>query len=144
MKVYPPLLDPGFHDGDLDRLKELCVDPFDQHTERDRIHGRFSEFCNRLQEFEVSFEVWVDGSYLTEKPKPNDVDVVVFAEKKVLDRLSAAGFADVRETLDSAKYRYSTDAYFADPSDNETRAYWRGFFGFDREENPKGLLRIYL
>lgn len=144
MNAYPPLLSPGIHDGDLDRLKTLSVDPFNQDPKRSRIYERFTEFCDRLQEFGISFEVWVDGSYLTEKPEPNDVDVVVFAEAQALSRLSEEAFADMRETLDSARHRYDTDAYFAIPSNEERRAYWRGFFGFDREEKPKGLLRIYL
>jgi hypothetical protein len=42
----------------------------------------------------------------------------------------------------SSKSRFGCDVYFAPSDDSALRSYWRGWFGFDRDENPKGLARI--
>lgn len=54
-------------------------------------------------------------------------------KKLILDEL----FIDQKTT----KLRYECDAYFILDNIND-KSYWRGLFGFDRNEKPKGIARI--
>ena len=90
---------------------------------------------------------WIDGSFVTEKEAPSDVDVVVFHDPPEVNRLSA----NRKATLDLlfmdrqvTKLRYHTDAFFIPNDDPDARMYWRGCFGFDHYDNPKGIVRLDL
>jgi len=45
------------------------------------------------------------------------------------------------EDQKTTKLRYECDAYFVIDNMND-KSYWRGLFGFDRNEKPKGIARI--
>lgn len=38
--------------------------------------------------FGFSFEIWIDGSYLTEKPEPDDIDILIIVLRRVINKLS--------------------------------------------------------
>jgi len=88
--------------------------------------------------------VWLDGSFSTEKIDPNDVDLVVFADPVEINKLPPSLQTYLRGLFDRAtsKRQYGCDVLFAPSSDTTMRSYWRGWYGFDRLEQPKGIARL--
>jgi hypothetical protein len=64
---FPPLLAVGFHDFSLEKLRELCVDKFAASTTRGIIADEFTKLIDELASAKVPCELWLDGSYFTEK-----------------------------------------------------------------------------
>lgn len=65
----------------------MCVDDFPSSARRPLI---FAEFHNLYQIFLSStlcVEFWCNGSFLTEKPEPDDVDIVLSAHVEEFERL---------------------------------------------------------
>jgi hypothetical protein len=82
---YPPLLAPGRHGLSLMDFKARFVDPFEGEAKATRLN-LFQKLEAFVQEFMVSgmrCEIWIDGSILTEKPEPEDVDVAVILDHDV-------------------------------------------------------------
>ena len=96
---------------------------------------------------EIKFELWLDGSFTTNKPNPEDIDVVLFAEKEDVDELHfifQEMLLDIVTHRQSTKDNYGCDVYFSLKNDNEAREFWRNWFGFDRHGAPKGIAKIEL
>jgi len=144
------LFDPGFHDLPFDgiakRLWSLFVEPFDRSRRREYLVRRLVAYLSDLRDTGMSFEIWVDGSFTTTKASPNDVDVVVFYSHNEYNSLSSAGKQLFDRLTDAAIVRsgYDCDVYFVRNHSIDMRSYWRGWFGFSRNEEPKGIPRIFI
>lgn len=99
----------------------------------------------------IRSEVWVDGSFLTNKIEPDDVDVVVVLRANdvpttesgwvVLERVVSKDFSS---TVGCDSYLH-IDLPETDPRylENEVmRSYWIKQFCFNRTEDMKGLAVI--
>jgi len=42
----------------------------------------------------------------------------------------------------STRRRFGCDVLFAPAGDQDLRSYWRGWYGFDRLEQPKGIAKL--
>jgi len=145
---------------------DLLVGGFPDSDSRPSIAEGFLRLRATAAEVGVSATQWVDGSFVTSKLNPGDIDVVSFIHSDVLDKLDAPGRQFVVETLAAgpkAKPRYRTDSYFVPVYDSthpffaqyeSVRSYWRKWFGRGRPtagtngETPdgphKGMLEIGL
>jgi len=61
----------------IGNLQSLCVDGFPFTRTREDIMGALMSILSRLDDLGIHAEVWIDGSFLTKKDDPNDVDYVV-------------------------------------------------------------------
>ena len=141
---YPALLEAGMHNMTLSDLRSVFVDPFEKIERRTELLGRFEAFVSRLNDVPINMEVWIDGSFATTKDYPGDIDLVVVCDKDEVNRLPQDKQKILEELFKdqkTTKLRYECDAYFVF-DDMHDKSYWRGLFGFDREENPKGIARI--
>lgn len=141
---YPALLEAGMHNMTLSDLKSVFVDPFENIERRQKLLGRFEAFISRLKDVSISMEVWIDGSFATQKEHPGDIDLVVVCEQDEVNRLPVEKQLILKELFEdqkATKLRYECDAYFI-INNMHDKSYWRGLFGFDRNENPKGIARI--
>ncbi|MCK8600071.1 DUF6932 family protein [Desulfoferrobacter suflitae] len=144
---YEPLFAPGIQNVPLSHLEETFVAPFNSGEHRQYLCERLRNFVELLLSLGIPFEIWVDGSFCTMKPEPGDIDLVVFAPINAVNKLPAAGRNLMKELFakehkEAVKYRYGCDAYFVPGEDANARSYWRGWFGFSRGENPKGIARL--
>lgn len=141
---YPALLEAGMHNMTFSDLESVFVTPFEPNDRRRTLLIRLEAFTKRLQEVPIDMEVWIDGSFATKKENPGDIDlVVVFAEEDV-NKLPAEKLQILEELFGNQKHtklRYECDAYFVLNNIHEI-SYWRGLFGFDRNEQPKGIARL--
>ncbi len=92
---YPPLLQLGFHPMDLAGLGALCVARFPDSLTRPTIMEGFRQVIERLNQSGLPMVMWVNGSFLTEKLNPSDVDMV--AKVRQVDVTTAT--ADQIQTL---------------------------------------------
>ena len=76
---YPPLLPPGRHHLTLSQLWELCVVDFrgNSRSHREKLYYVLEQLVQDLLLVRIRCNVSVDGSFLTKKPLPSDVDAIV-------------------------------------------------------------------
>jgi hypothetical protein len=148
---FPALFPLGFHNLTLDSLELVCVDLFPLSVSRRPIMDGFREFVKTLTDSGYAGELWVDGSFLTEKIDPKDIDVVLRCDgerynswapgyRKMVDWVIANQKAALK--CDShALLEYPEGA----PLHDEGKwwySYWHVKWGFSREEDPKGIVVI--
>lgn len=143
MTEHSPLFEPGFHEIDIDDLEKLFVTPFNDGTRRKELADNLKLFLNKLKEIDARFEIWVDGSFVTEKIKPGDVDIAIIFEPDEINNLPQNQIDFLNTDQKILKIRYNLDVYYV-PNDLHKKSYWKGLFGFSRSEQPKGIPRFYL
>lgn len=150
---YPPLLPIGRHALSMSGLRLLCVDKFPLSNTRTNIMDGFETVVERLVNSNIRGEIWVDGSFLTEKLEPQDVDFVLRIEADVYDN----GTREQREVInwlnDDLKSSYFCDSYWfpvyprSHPNygiGEDLEAYWMKQWGLSRTDNVKGIAVIEL
>ena len=144
-------LSAGIHDISVEEFEKYFVDQFSTSQNRRPLFECLLTFIRELFQSGMPYEIWIDGSFATSKVNPNDIDVIAF--------LNVPQYLALKPLVDSIhlKYMPSLDLYFSPAVNDESqrilspndysavvnsRNYWRGQFGFDREDNPKGIIRI--
>jgi hypothetical protein len=142
---FPPLFPPGFHNLTIDCLEETFVTPFVNNHRRAYLVERFKSLFKRFAEANIPAEFWLDGSFTTQKEEPDDIDLIIFFSEDDVRSITPEQISIITEVLDnqSSKIRYSCDVYMAYKENDERRSYWRGWFCFTRDEQPKGVARIF-
>ena len=74
---FPPLLGPGLHPFSWLELRAACVDAFPLSQTRLEIFTGLEEVIRELQRLGITGELWLDGSFLTRKIDPDDIDLVL-------------------------------------------------------------------
>lgn len=143
---HPPLFAPGFHDINEADIPRFFVEPFNEKDRREKLAAGLAQLLEKLKELALKFEVWLDGSFATEKPEPEDIDVAVFFDINAVNALDDDGkrALEVLSIQVDTKVRYNCHIYFIPNHDPNIRSYWRGWFGFARGEVPKGIPRMFV
>lgn len=151
---FPPLLPLGFHPKSLADVRLLCVARFPNSLTRAKIMDGLEHVVGVLNSTGVPMEIWVDGSFATEKLNPNDCDFAVrimgedyiAANSNARAVLSWAASTDLVPAHKCDCYVFSEFAAGHKKYDEGqyNRAYWLKQFGFSRSEKPKGLAVIKL
>lgn len=147
---FSPLLPPGFYPKTLAELRVMCVDAFPLSKTRPAIMGGLEKLIAILVSEKIVGEIWVDGSFLSEKIDPDDVDIVLCVTADFYD----GGTVKQKTTLDMVanedlKRDYRCDSYVhvtrtvQDPLYSYSewdKAYWIKQFGFSRGNDYKGMV----
>ena len=152
---FPPLLSPGFHDLDDGQIKSLFVDAFPKSLRRGMLYCNYIQLMSDLRminrQFPCFIEVWVDGSFTTEKPEPDDIVILLVIDYVQLNSIPPMFHPQIERILNRnfIKHNYHIDLlllYKNNPASNydEDRMHWRGVFCHDREDTPKGIVRLPL
>ena len=144
------MLPSGLHKYSFEQFLIQFVNGFPTSQRRKEISEAIVAFVKELFSFGIPYEFWIDGSYATTKVNPNDADIVVFLQASVANSIFPIS--------DYFRQKFSDlDIYFAYATSPENqskltpydyqkavnmRNYWRGQFGFDRADNPKGIIKI--
>ena len=144
----------GFHNKEPAEIKSAFVDNFPNSSSRKEIFEGYLKFCKTLMALGIkNFVQWLDGSFCTSKENPNDIDVVTFLD---YDKLNALPSENQKLLMDIALNPYSKELFKCDsyvvlvyPKGHNDyqqyltkRMYWRGVWGFDRYDKPKGIIRV--
>ena len=113
----------------------------------------FKTFVQRLQEDGVKGELWIDGSFLTEKIDPKDVDILLRYDGVAYN----TGPVEARDRVDwviaNQKDTLKCDSYvlMEYPEDHPLHtegvwwyAYWHHKWGFSRDDDPKAIVVLDL
>lgn len=151
---YPPLLPPGLHTMTLDQLHTLCVVGFPLSVERLPIWLGLRTVVTTLTNSGIVGDLWVDGSFLTRKMAPRDADVVLCLDGNWYDNQSTLAHEQVIAWLSTnLKPTLLCDSYvfFEFPASHPLhdegvywRDYWLNLYGYDRDQQPKGIAMISL
>jgi hypothetical protein len=102
---FPPLLPPGYHTLTLDKIKRLCVDPFPTVQQRRYLFLHLEQLVQDLLLLAIVCDVWTDGSFVTEHPSPDDLDVIIKLDYDVANSLTT----HQREFIDDLNERRCND-----------------------------------
>jgi uncharacterized protein DUF6932 len=110
-------------------------------------------FVATLETAKVPGEIWADGSFLTEKINPKDIDLVL----RVDGELYNSGTVEQRQAIDwviaNQKLTLKCDSYvlFGYPVGHPLHdeglwwySWWHRQWGFSREDDPKGIVVLSL
>lgn len=146
---FPALLAPGMHNLTLADIQALAVAPFPNDAQRTGLYQNLMNWVGALNACGVNGTLWMDGSFLTEKPSPGDIDCVLwYPQWSPAANPTAANQQRVRRLLDkpTAKALFGLDLYIETPNQVQLvhrQAYWRGFFGFCHDTvTAKGLAEV--
>lgn len=122
---------------------------------RKEIYKGYKNYCNYLVSLGVVSIQWINGSYTTKKPAPNDIDLVVH-----FDGMRIQNDADLqkrfKELIDKNEmkrlYRCHPQFVLVYPQSEPDLysyyilryRYWLKWFSKDREGNTKGLIEFDL
>ena len=134
----------------------MCLDEFPHSQSRPAIMVGLEHLVDSLMSAGVEGELWVNGSFLTRKTDPVDVDVVLRVESEFFDSATSAQL-DAIERIevehDMLKTNYLCDAYtfveypLGHPLHSvgqDNRDYWEDMWSHDRRRNQKGFAVITL
>lgn len=148
---YPPILEPGLHSVTVDDLEVLCVGSFPVSKTRQHIFTGLQSVIHELGKCRLQCDMWVDGSFLTAKIDPEDVDFVLCVPHEVYDGGSAEqrGVVDwvqgnLKDSLFCDSYVFFTypEAHPLYWQGHYMEAYWTKQFGFARSNHFKGIAVI--
>ena len=151
---FPPLLEPGFHVMTLADLRVKCVVAFSLSKSRSKIMDGLDKFVDMLRGESVVGDLWIDGSFMTQKLDPEDVDVVLSvqssfhengteAQQALVDLVAAADFKPDYFCDAYVLWQYGQDDDLYAHGESQ-RAYWIRQFGFSRGVDKKGMALIQL
>lgn len=143
---YTPLHQAGFLDIPLSQLESTFLTPFEEKARRELLLKRFQVLLDKFNETGLKAEIWIDGSFATQKPDPNDIDIIFFVDGLEANKLSPDLQAILVELNNRSlsQIRYNCDVFIFPNNNPDNRSYWRGWFGFSRDEQPKGIIRLYI
>lgn len=131
---------------------ERYIVSFPSSTTREEIFTGYLRYCSMLYRFDVAISNFLDGSYITNKVDPGDVDMVI-----VIDALKANQLSPLQQQQfvikKTAKALYHCDSYVVPvfPEGDPRRAitdywyeYWTKWFCKDRQNCEKGIIEFDL
>lgn len=140
----------------LQGVRDLCVETFPLSTSRQGIMDGLTTIIDRLNFEQIVAEVWLDGSFLTQKIDPVDVDFIVRVEAEFYDKSKGSQ----REVLDWIDNEFLKDSHKCDcylltewPANHalfalgqSERNRWLDLFGRSRAplRQEKGLILLTL
>ena len=87
---WTPISAGGFHPLTQAELAAHFVDDFEEHYQagRRKMLGRFLVYLQDLAALRLPMEIWLDGSFTTRCPTPDDIDLVVLLSYRDVTRLT--------------------------------------------------------
>jgi len=90
--------------------EHFFINQFDQNSTRKNILEYYKNYVNDFQkEITPDFIQWIDGSFVTQKANPNDIDFITLIDHEIYKQKRSA--IDAKFRLKNAKEFYNVDAY---------------------------------
>jgi hypothetical protein len=149
---FPGLWPPGLHQLDIGVLRVRCVEEFPSSRSRDTLMTSLEEAIVRLRISGLCLDLWCDGSFVTEKIDPEDIDIVA----RVPAQVYTSGTADMRHAIvwfaDDDRLNNGLDTYVIPyhppgspmhPLTMDREDYWKRHFGTGRDPViEKGIVAL--
>lgn len=136
---------------DLDTLESYFVTAFPNSKTRKRLFENYLRYIYRFQdEIFPIFEQYINGSFVTKKENPKDIDIVTFLDfevyakrekSKSLDKFWSFSLED--EGIDAYLVRDYPKNHPLNYKTETKRMYWQTLYSKNRNRNnAKGFLKI--
>jgi len=136
----------------LDEIEIDFVDSFPSSNTRPKIMEGYKRHRAEISALCAFYEQFINGSFVSTKNDPGDIDLVSFADAQEIDNLSDEQKRQFRALFSGpdTKDTHLCDSYFVPtfpenhPYFDECRSlrkYWMGEFGYDRLDRPKGIVK---
>jgi hypothetical protein len=146
-------LEPGRHEATLAEIEAVFVAGFPASTRRGPLFDSFRALRAAMMRVVPIREQWVNGSFVTDKSEPGDIDLVTIFDGETVDALDPASVVLLKGLVADkvSQQLHGCDSYYvgyyADGSPHRTvyldaRAYWESWFGADRTGAPKGYVVV--
>ncbi len=147
----------GIYKIDINTFIEKFVDSYPNSNTREKIFAGYCDYCKFLSSFNFVKRQWINGSYITKKIDPNDIDIVFFVDSRAFNsNESLISYIKTLETdYDYVCTKYSCDTHFVTeyPEDDirylmykESAAYWsdvkKGVYSTDKYGVAKGMVEL--
>ena len=154
-------LPPGFHGSTVDEFETRFVENVPESKTRQPIFAGYLRYCKDLFNFDVPLEQWLDGSFITNKIDPDDIDIMSLVDASKLTENNEKHVKSLFIYHDHSNRGYLNSKYNCDPFviavyppshkyyhlTLKSIDYWYGAFGHvggNPEKPSKGLIRIDL
>ncbi|MDA1191119.1 MAG: hypothetical protein O3A46_05465 [Candidatus Poribacteria bacterium] len=142
------LLPPGIHDCTLDEVQER-FGRFQTSDQRVQLFGKLNELVANLRASRLVTSLMIDGSFVTAKHNPSDVDIVIGTAEQLsnVGLMKPMDYNAVSRNRIKRKYRF--DALVA-PDGSDAHREYIDFFTVEVDANKlptgrsKGLLKVQL
>lgn len=111
-------------------LHKLCVDGFPLSTSRNDIMTGLKAVIQHLIDNGVKGSLWVDGSFMTQKIDPGDVDVVLQVEAAFRDTCGPEPATAMDWLSDNLKDSHRCDSYLFTFWPKGHGNYWLGEYAY--------------
>lgn len=150
------VLPDGVHKCDEKGFKQRFVDEFPASETRPRLRQGFRALREEVVKHGPPGVQWVDGSFVTTKLNPGDIDIVTFMDLERLNALSRDNQAAVERLVkgrECTKAAYGCHTFLVPscepnhpffPKFEQRRRYWRKWFGKTRPGRSKGFVAMAL
>ncbi|MFD2937855.1 DUF6932 family protein [Spirosoma flavum] len=105
-------------------------------------------YLHELRKLNLYIEVWIDGSFVTNKLDPSDIDLTVFVHGYELDTLPVIHKQQLTRLTndpDLMLARYTVHGFLAYLEDESEKDYWDGLFSKGHYTNSeKGYFKIII
>lgn len=152
------LLEHGIHDATVADIQAVFVDPFPNSLTRADIFQRWQAFRDRLRNIVTVKEEFIDGSFVTSREDPADIDASYWIFATDIDALSHIGQKALHQLLAAGKPSFLVHAFLVpecggnhpafaafDHTRKWTRKYWKAYQDPNKMVVPgvtKGYLRM--
>ncbi len=101
----------------------------------------------------IEGDVWCNGSYLTEKIDPEDIDILLYLKAAFFTAATAEQKAAILRVNSNLRASHHCDSYIHIEYDDSTplaaesewwKAWWTRQYGFSREHELKGIAVVAL
>ena len=138
----------------FETFETFLVQSFPKDSTRHYILEGYKQYLIKLKSIlNIDFHQWVDGSFVTDKINPNDIDIVTFVDYKVFFSKETVLMG---LTSPESKLIYKVDAAFVlvYPTNHKLHQvtvwdihFWTNFYGHTRPDNqnnkmPKGFIQL--
>lgn len=139
----------------LDKFEEIFVKSFDEDSTRREVFTQYQSYLEYFQQsITTDFTQWIDGSFVSNKKNPRDLDLVNLLDYRIVEEKKEALYQNFLS--EGSMKEYGLDAYvvrlYPEGHKFHTRtqpdlAYWNHWFGFSklnrrRKRFSKGFLEI--
>lgn len=138
------LLPPGVHEMTLNQIKGL-FGSFQETDIRPSLFSKLEDLINTAKQVDFIKFIIVNGSFVTSKPQPNDIDLIIVIDKKILGQgeWTPSEYNLLSSRRLRRKYRFDV---FVIPEDSEAYEEYVDLFSKVKEspDSNKGIVRVSL
>lgn len=146
-------LPPGLHRATLAEIRGALVEAFPGSKTRRPIFDSWTLLRQAIRRIIEPEREWVDGSYVTRKQNPGDVDLVTHlngldlealcpVDQTLLRGLIAGHASRDLHRCDSFPLVVYPEGHPAHAAYQEALGHWERWFGHDRDGSPRGIVEV--